>query len=258
MSRIPYIRCAAAALAGLACACLGLAITACAASAQVLGPPGYGSLPTGLIRAALLHGEDLAPASVSGSVPSPGPATATAALATGSRHRTRVGSTTRCRHRRPPRSSPSPPAACPAGRSRSSRLVRRARRGVVAVLADRVWAARRRKLVIQRLTTASGVLPGGVLELSETPQDGPAGDLLEETGMHLRAKRLTRPRNSSGIPVITDRSGSADRRCHRRCAREAFQRDNPVAVQTHRSTGDLPGPATWPGISARTHSAPTA
>jgi hypothetical protein len=57
------IRRIAAALAGLACACLGLASTAPAAFAQGPGSPGYQHMPIAMIRAALLNGEDLAPAS---------------------------------------------------------------------------------------------------------------------------------------------------------------------------------------------------
>ena len=74
MSHISYIRRIAAVLAGLACACLGLAVAAAAAAAQVLGSPGYGGMPTPLVREALLNGEDLAPVSGSGSVPSLGAA----------------------------------------------------------------------------------------------------------------------------------------------------------------------------------------
>jgi hypothetical protein len=62
------IRAIAAALAGLACACLGLAVAAPAAFAQALGSPGGGGMPVGLIRQALLQGEDLAPVSGPGSV----------------------------------------------------------------------------------------------------------------------------------------------------------------------------------------------
>ena len=43
--RIRRIRRIAAALAGLACACLGLAITASAAFAQALSSPGYAGMP---------------------------------------------------------------------------------------------------------------------------------------------------------------------------------------------------------------------
>jgi hypothetical protein len=82
MSHIPRRRRIAAALAGLACACLGLVITASAASAQVPGSPGARGMPASLIRAALLQGEYPVPASGSGSIPSPGTATAAAALAT--------------------------------------------------------------------------------------------------------------------------------------------------------------------------------
>jgi hypothetical protein len=70
MSRIPHIRRMTAALAGLACACLGLAVAASAASAQVLSSPGHAGMPAALLRQALLRGEDLASVSGSGSVPS--------------------------------------------------------------------------------------------------------------------------------------------------------------------------------------------
>jgi hypothetical protein len=60
MNHIPRIRHVAAALA---CACLGLAITAPAAFAQPPGSPGYQAMPISLIREALLHGEILTPAS---------------------------------------------------------------------------------------------------------------------------------------------------------------------------------------------------
>ena len=67
MNPVRRIRRIAAALAGLACAWLGLAIAAPAAFAQALGSPGYGAMPR-LHRQALLRGEDLAPVSGSGSV----------------------------------------------------------------------------------------------------------------------------------------------------------------------------------------------
>jgi hypothetical protein len=77
MNRIRRIRRIAAALAGLTCTCLGLAITAPAAFAQAPSPPGYQAMPAALVREALLHGEDLAPASGSGSGPSLGAVTRT-------------------------------------------------------------------------------------------------------------------------------------------------------------------------------------
>jgi hypothetical protein len=67
MNRIRRIRRIAAALAGLACACLALAVTAPAAFAQALSSPGGGGMPAAWVREALLHGEDLASVSGSGS-----------------------------------------------------------------------------------------------------------------------------------------------------------------------------------------------
>ena len=67
MNRIRRIRRIAAALAGLACACLGLAVTAPAAFAQALSSPGYAGMPAALVREALLRGEDLASVSGPGS-----------------------------------------------------------------------------------------------------------------------------------------------------------------------------------------------
>jgi hypothetical protein len=60
------IRRIAAALAGLACACLGLAVAAPAACAQALGYPTHEGMPASLVRQALLRGEDLASMSGSG------------------------------------------------------------------------------------------------------------------------------------------------------------------------------------------------
>jgi hypothetical protein len=70
MSRIPHIRRVAAALTGLAFACLGLAAAAPTAFAQAPPPPGGGGMSAALVREALLHGEDLAPVSGPGSAPS--------------------------------------------------------------------------------------------------------------------------------------------------------------------------------------------
>jgi hypothetical protein len=67
MNRIRRIRRIAAALAGLACACLALAVAAPAAFAQALSSPGGGGIPAAWVREALLHGEDLAAVSGSGS-----------------------------------------------------------------------------------------------------------------------------------------------------------------------------------------------
>jgi hypothetical protein len=70
MSHIPHPRRIAAAFAALAAACLGLAVTASAAFAQVPGSPGYQALPASLVRQALLQGEDLGPVSGTGTAQS--------------------------------------------------------------------------------------------------------------------------------------------------------------------------------------------
>jgi hypothetical protein len=78
MNRIRRI---AAALAGFTCTCLGLAITAPAAFAQQApSAPGYQAMTGAYVREALLHGEDLAPASGSGSGPSLGAVTRTVVM----------------------------------------------------------------------------------------------------------------------------------------------------------------------------------
>jgi ADP-ribose pyrophosphatase YjhB (NUDIX family) len=48
-----------------------------------------------------------------------------------------------------------------------------------------------RVLAIQRRDDNRWVPPGGVLELAETPADGVAREVLEETGIKVRADRLT-------------------------------------------------------------------
>lgn len=48
-----------------------------------------------------------------------------------------------------------------------------------------------RVLAIQRRDDNRWVPPGGVLELSETPMDGVAREVLEETGIEVHADRLT-------------------------------------------------------------------
>jgi hypothetical protein len=193
MSRIPSIRRIAVALAGLACACLGLAITASAAFARVPRPPGYQAMPAALVRAALLHGEYPVPASGTGSGPSFG-AAATAALAT------RFPSPNTGGIYDPVQTSQAAPAVTVTGGGMPGWQIALIAIGaalvaaVVAVQADRVRAAHRREPAIQPCDDDQRVPTGG-LELSETRHDGPAGDLLEETGMHLWAERLIRPRN---------------------------------------------------------------
>jgi ADP-ribose pyrophosphatase YjhB (NUDIX family) len=48
-----------------------------------------------------------------------------------------------------------------------------------------------RVLAIQRRDDHRWVPPGGVLELAETPAEGVAREVLEETGITVRAERLT-------------------------------------------------------------------
>jgi ADP-ribose pyrophosphatase YjhB (NUDIX family) len=47
-----------------------------------------------------------------------------------------------------------------------------------------------RVLAIQRDDDMTWAPPGGVLELDESPPDGVAREVLEETGLHVRAERL--------------------------------------------------------------------
>jgi hypothetical protein len=194
VSRIPSIRRIAAALAGLACTYLGLAITASAAFAQTPSPPGYQAMPAALVRQALLHGEDLAPVSRSGSGLSFA-AAATAALATGFPSPNTGGIYD------PVQTSQAAPVVTVVGGGMPGWQIALIAAGAallaatLAVLAYRVRAAHHRTLAIQQCDDGQRVPPGGVLELSDTPQDRPADDLLEQTGMHLRAERLTRPRN---------------------------------------------------------------
>jgi hypothetical protein len=150
MIRIAGIRRIASALAGLACALLGLAVTATTAFAQVLPPPGYQSMPTGLIRAALLRGQDLAPASGPGSVPSSPALTVTRTVVVGGMPGWQIA--------------------------------------LIAVGAALLTAA------LAVLVDHARASYGRVLEPDETREDGVAPDLLEQTGMRIRAERLTRPR----------------------------------------------------------------
>jgi|SRR5277367_2474628 len=45
-------------------------------------------------------------------------------------------------------------------------------------------------LVIQRMDDSTWVVPGGILELDESPEEGVARELLEETGLVVRAVSL--------------------------------------------------------------------
>ncbi|WP_263167612.1 NUDIX hydrolase [Streptomyces sp. SCSIO ZS0520] len=48
-----------------------------------------------------------------------------------------------------------------------------------------------RLLAIRRADNGSWELPGGVLELTETPEDGVRREVREETGIHIEVDRLT-------------------------------------------------------------------
>ena len=48
-----------------------------------------------------------------------------------------------------------------------------------------------RMLVIKRRDNGNWEPPGGVLELNETPQEGVAREVLEETGIHVKVEQLT-------------------------------------------------------------------
>ncbi|WP_144128276.1 NUDIX hydrolase [Catellatospora sichuanensis] len=82
-----------------------------------------------------------------------------------------------------------------------------------------------RVLVIQRRDNGAWQLPGGVLELSETVEDGMCREVLEETGLSVRPVRLTGVYKNmklgvvalvflaeavAGEPVPTDESAAVD------------------------------------------------
>lgn len=48
-----------------------------------------------------------------------------------------------------------------------------------------------RLLAIRRADNGTWELPGGVLELAETPEDGVQREVLEETGVHVEVDQLT-------------------------------------------------------------------
>lgn len=60
-----------------------------------------------------------------------------------------------------------------------------------------------RVLAIQRRDDNRWVPPGGVLELTETPADGVAREVLEETGIKVRADRLTGVYKNMDRGVVT-------------------------------------------------------
>ncbi len=82
-----------------------------------------------------------------------------------------------------------------------------------------------RVLVIQRSDNGAWQLPGGILELDETPEDGMRREVREETGVEVRPERLTgvyknmklgvvalvfRARLVSGTPHPTDEATAVD------------------------------------------------
>jgi hypothetical protein len=140
-----------------------MAVTATAAAAKVLGPPWYDGLSVGLVREALLNGEGLGPVSGPTSVPSFRVITVTRTVVEGGMPGWRI-------------------ALIAAGAA----LVT----ATLAVLVDRAWAAHGRVLPIVR-RDGHRVSPGGVLELDESPQDVGALDLLEQTGISVRAEWLS-------------------------------------------------------------------
>ena len=60
-----------------------------------------------------------------------------------------------------------------------------------------------RVLAIQRQDDNRWVPPGGVLELDETPADGVAREVLEETGIKIRAEQLTAVYKNMRLGVVT-------------------------------------------------------
>ena len=60
-----------------------------------------------------------------------------------------------------------------------------------------------RVLAIKRADDGRWVPPGGVLELGETPQDGVAREVFEETGIQVQAVRLTGVYKNMKLGVVT-------------------------------------------------------
>jgi 8-oxo-dGTP diphosphatase len=60
-----------------------------------------------------------------------------------------------------------------------------------------------RVLAIQRTDDGRWVPPGGVLELDETPPDGVAREVLEETGIKVQAEKLTGVYKNMRLGVVT-------------------------------------------------------
>jgi 8-oxo-dGTP diphosphatase len=60
-----------------------------------------------------------------------------------------------------------------------------------------------RVLAIQRCDDGRWVPPGGVLELNESPEDGVAREVLEETGIKVHAEQLTGVYKNMQLGVIS-------------------------------------------------------
>jgi hypothetical protein len=161
---VHHIRHVAAVLAGLACACLGLAVTAAPAFAQVLGSPRYADMPAALVREALLNGEDLPAMARPGSVPSPGVLTVTRTIVVGGMPGWQI-------------------VLIAVGAATLG--------ATLAVRADRARAARGRVLATQQRVDGLQEPPGSVVDLGQTAEDGVTRDLLEETGIRMPSEWLT-------------------------------------------------------------------
>lgn len=59
-----------------------------------------------------------------------------------------------------------------------------------------------RLLAIRRADNGTWELPGGVLELAETPEDGVRREVLEETGIHVEVDQLTGVYKNIGVGVV--------------------------------------------------------
>jgi 8-oxo-dGTP diphosphatase len=73
-----------------------------------------------------------------------------------------------------------------------------------------------RVLAIQRCDDGRWVPPGGVLELAETPSDGVAREVLEETGLRVQAEQLTGVYKNmdQGVVTLAFRCGLIGGRSH--------------------------------------------
>jgi ADP-ribose pyrophosphatase YjhB (NUDIX family) len=60
-----------------------------------------------------------------------------------------------------------------------------------------------RILAVKRRDDGRWVPPGGVLELDESPEDGVAREVLEETGVKVRAEELTGVYKNMNLGVVT-------------------------------------------------------